>query len=91
MENGIRSLGAISDLAARHGKNCDALAKDLATHAVRAAPQITAFKKLLATNQQALAARYGERMQQVGKAAVRSLRDHCAKHPAITSLLKQLE
>jgi hypothetical protein len=92
-ESALQSLAAISELATRHGKNCDALANDLAAHAKRATPMIVEFKKLAAdpTKQQAIAARFGERIQQVGQKAVASLRTHCAAHPAIKGVFKQLE
>jgi hypothetical protein len=91
-ERALSALGAIADLAAKHGKNCDALAAELALYAKQVAPMVTEFKKLAAdpAKQQAIAARYGERIQQVGKKAVESLRTNCGSHPKITNVFKQL-
>jgi hypothetical protein len=93
VERAIRSIATISDLATRHGKNCDALAAGLAAHAKRDALTIAVFKRTYndPAKQQTLAAKFGERIKQVGKAAATSIREHCADHAALKKVLAQLE
>jgi hypothetical protein len=93
VERGIRSIGTIADLAAKHGASCEALAVDLAAFAKREAPALAAFKQILAdpAKQKAMTARFGERIQTVAQATVNALREHCGSHPAVQQLFKALE
>lgn len=93
VEKAIRSIGSLSDLAAKHGKDCEGLARDLGAYAKREAPTIAAFKKIMSdpAKQKAIADKFGERVQQVAQASLAALRERCSAHPAVQQLFKALQ
>ena len=88
----LKSMADIARLAKRHASDCEALAKELADHAVKHKPLITAFKKISAdeVKQQEIATKHGGRILAIGQETVQALQANCASHPAVKKLFDTL-
>ncbi|MBA2540304.1 MAG: hypothetical protein H0V17_11755 [Deltaproteobacteria bacterium] len=88
----LKSMADIARLAKRHAADCETLAKELADHAAKHKPLITAFKKISAdeAKQKEIAARHGGRILAIGQDTVQALQANCASHPAVKKLFETL-